>query len=78
MVALIIGLVLVVLKLLNVPFVGELSWFIIGIPFALAAIWWSVVSPLLGLRRRKAVEDVESRRKKIERERRQRLGYKQF
>ncbi|MFT4266175.1 MAG: TIGR04438 family Trp-rich protein [Xenophilus sp.] len=66
-----VGVLGVVLKLLDVGFAAGLSWWIVLIPFALAAAWWWYADAS-GYTKRKAMEREGARKqKRIERQRSQ-------
>jgi len=56
-----IGIVLLVLKWLEIGPVAAWSWWIVLLPFALAAAWWSLADSL-GYTSRKAAEKDEARK----------------
>ncbi|MEG0822023.1 MAG: TIGR04438 family Trp-rich protein [Burkholderiaceae bacterium] len=57
-----LGLVLIVLKLLNVNYVGELSWWWIVLPLALALIWFEFFERRLGLDKKRAHDEYDQAR----------------
>ncbi|HMM52528.1 MAG TPA: TIGR04438 family Trp-rich protein [Burkholderiaceae bacterium] len=52
-----IGALLIVLKWLEVGPFAQWSWWWVLLPLALAFAWFELIEPLLGLDRRKRVED---------------------
>mgnify|MGYP000555927502 CR=1 FL=1 len=56
-----LGLILLLLKYLEIGFVATWSWYVIGVPFALAALWWAWADST-GYTKRKAMEKVEKRK----------------
>ena len=56
-----IGALLLVCKLAELGPVADWSWWIIGLPFLLAAGWWQF-SDLTGLTQRKAIDKMERRK----------------
>lgn len=56
-----LGLVLVVLKYLEIGPVAKLDWWQVLIPFALAAIWWSIADAT-GYTKKKAVERMDKKK----------------
>ena len=56
-----IGIVLLLMKALEVGSVAEWSWLAVLSPFALAVVWWTW-SDWSGLTKRKAVEKMEKRK----------------
>ena len=68
-----LGLIGLVLKYLEIEPVGQLAWWIVLMPFGLAAAWWSYAD-WSGYTRRRVIER-ENRRKQARIERNQsRLG----
>ena len=66
---LLLGLVAVALKYFEVGFVGQWSWWVVLIPFALAVAWWSWADAS-GYTKRKVVEREDERRQaRIDRQR---------
>jgi len=63
-----LGLILLLLKYLEIGFVASWSWYVIGAPFALAALWWAWATRRATPKRR-AMDKMEKRRKdRIERQ----------
>lgn len=68
---LVLGLIGIALKYFEVGPVGQWSWWVVLIPFALAAAWWAYADAS-GYTKRKAVEKEEARKQeRIERQRSQ-------
>lgn len=64
-----LGLLLLVLKYLEVGIVADWSWWIVLSPFAMAIVWWAWADAT-GYTRRKAIEREDQRRDaRIERQR---------
>ena len=57
-----LGLILLLLKYLEIGFVATWSWYVIGVPFALAALWWAWADST-GYTKRKAMEKMDQRKK---------------
>ena len=55
----VVGVLLVLMKWFEVGPVGQWSWWIVLIPFALALLWFEVVEPFFGLDKRKAHDDLD-------------------
>jgi len=56
-----LGLILLLLKYLEIGVVATWSWYVIGVPFALAAAWWSWADSS-GYTKRRAMAKMEKRR----------------
>ena len=56
-----IGIVLLILKLMQIGPIGGWSWLIVLTPFALAAAWW-VWADASGYTKRKEMEKMEKRK----------------
>jgi small Trp-rich protein len=64
----IIGVLLIALKLAEVGFMADLSWWWMAVPFGLAVLWWEFADGS-GWTKRKAMDKME--RRKVERRDRQ-------
>ncbi|RUP25057.1 MAG: TIGR04438 family Trp-rich protein [Curvibacter sp.] len=63
-----LGLILLLLKYLEIGFFASWSWYAIGAPFALAALWWAWADSS-GYTKRRAMDKMEKRRRdRIERQ----------
>jgi len=60
---LIVGIALLALKLGEVGPFTKLSWLWVALPFVLVVIWWEIVTPMLGLDKKKEHEDFEKEKK---------------
>ena len=56
-----IGIVLLVLKLMQIGPVGGWSWLVVLAPFALAAVWWAWADAS-GYTKRRAMEKMDARK----------------
>jgi small Trp-rich protein len=66
---LIVGIVLTLLKYLEVGFVAELSWWWVLSPYAMAVAWWAWADST-GYTKRKAMEAMDQKKRdRIERQR---------
>jgi small Trp-rich protein len=66
---LLLGVLGVVLKYMEVGFVSRLSWWLVLIPFALAAAWW-IYADMSGYTKRRVVERENARKQaRIDRQR---------
>lgn len=61
---LVIGLIAAVLKYMEIDPVAKLSWWWISIPFIVVIIIWEVLTPLLGLDKKKEHEEFEKEKAK--------------
>ncbi|MGI4777010.1 MAG: TIGR04438 family Trp-rich protein [Janthinobacterium lividum] len=68
-----LGIVGLVLKFMEIGFVGRLSWWIVLIPFALAAAWWAYAD-WSGYTKRRVIEKESRRREERDDRRHSRLG----
>ncbi len=55
----VIGVILLLLKWLELGPVATWSWWIVLAPFALALVWFEVLEPLLGLDKKKAHSELD-------------------
>jgi small Trp-rich protein len=72
---LILGLVLMVLKYLQVEFMAEISWWWVLAPFALAVAWWAWADTS-GYTKRKAMEKMDQKKRDRLEKQRESLGIK--
>ncbi len=68
-----VGVLLIALKLLGFGPFGELSWWWVLSPFALAIVWWTW-SDASGLSAKKAMQSVEDRKTRRRAEQMVKLG----
>ena len=73
MLFLIIGVLLLLLKYLEIPPVAAWEWWVVLAPFGLAAAWWAYAD-WSGLTKRRAVERMERRKHDRIEKQRQHLG----
>ena len=63
-----LGVVLIVLKLLEISVFATMSWWWITVPFVLAFLWFELVERRLGLDKKKAFDEIDKIKKlRIER-----------
>jgi small Trp-rich protein len=72
---LIAGMVLMLLKYLQIGFVAELSWWWVLSPFALAVAWWAWADAT-GYTKRKAMEKMDQKKQDRIEKQREALGIK--
>ncbi len=72
---LIAGMVLMLLKYLQIGFVAELSWWWVLSPFALAVAWWAWADAT-GYTKRKAMEKMDQKKQDRIDKQREALGIK--
>lgn len=60
---LVIGVLLAVLRYLELGPFAKVSWWWVALPFVLVVIWWEVVTPIFGLDKKKEHADFERDRK---------------
>jgi small Trp-rich protein len=60
---LVIGVLLLILRFMEVGPFAKLSWLWVILPFVLVFIWWEIVVPLLRLDKAKEHEDFEREKK---------------
>lgn len=68
------SLVFLLLRYFEVSFVGKISWWWVALSFLVCFFWFEVIEPRLGLREKKAMDEMEQARtlrikKALERER---------
>ncbi len=72
---LILGLVLMLLKYLEVEFMADVSWWWVLAPFGLAMAWWAWADTS-GYTKRKAMEKMDQKKKDRLEKQREALGIK--
>ena len=60
---LVIGVLLALLRYLELGPFAKMSWWWVALPFVLVVIWWEVVTPIFGLDKKKEHADFERDRK---------------
>lgn len=60
---LVIGVLLAVLRYMEVGPFAKLSWLWVVLPFVIVIIWWEILIPLLGLDKKKELAEEEMRKK---------------
>jgi small Trp-rich protein len=63
MLFLVAGVILLALYFLGIEPVSTWKWYWLGVPFALAWIWWDVIDPMFSLSQKREVKDFEERKK---------------
>ena len=58
-----LGVVLIVLKLLEISVFATLSWWWITVPFVLAFLWFELVERRLGMDKKKAFDEIDKIKK---------------
>ena len=59
-----VGVVLVLLKYMEVGSFGKLSWWWVSVPFIIVVIIWEVLTPMFGWDKKKEHEDAEREKQK--------------
>ncbi len=59
-----IGVVLALLKYMEVGSFGKLSWWWVSVPFIIVVIIWEVLTPMFGWDKKKEHEDAEREKQK--------------
>jgi small Trp-rich protein len=57
------GVILIVLKLLEVRYIVDVSWWWIVVPFAIAFLWFELVERRLGWDKKKAFDEIDKVKK---------------
>jgi small Trp-rich protein len=73
--ALIVGVILLTLKLLEYGPVAQWSWWWILAPFAVAAVWWSYVDAS-GITKRREMDKIDAKRAERKKKNMDALGIK--
>lgn len=55
----ILGVILLLLKFLDIDPVARWSWLWVLAPFAVAFIWWEVIAPMIGWDKRQAAKKMK-------------------
>ena len=58
-----IGVVLIILKVLEIGVVAEVSWWWIVLPFGVGFLWFEFVEKRLGLDKKKAFDEIDKAKK---------------
>ena len=69
----VLGVIVILLKYLEIGFVAQWSWWIVLSPFGMAIVWWTIID-LTGYAKRQAVKEEEARKKERIRRSREAMG----
>jgi small Trp-rich protein len=58
-----LGVLLIVLKLLDISVFADLSWWWITVPFVFAFLWFELVERRLGMDKKKAFDEIDKIKK---------------
>ena len=61
---LVIGILLALLRYIEIGPFAKLSWWWVALPFVLVVIWWEIIVPVFALDKKKEHEEFEKERKK--------------
>ena len=60
---LVIGILLALLRYIEIGPFAKLSWWWVALPFVLVVIWWEIIVPVFALDKKKEHEEFEKERK---------------
>ena len=61
---LVIGILMALLRFVEIGPFATLSWWWVALPFVMVVIWWEIVVPMFKLDKKKEHEEFEKERKK--------------
>ncbi len=71
----VIFVILLLMKLLDIPPVGNWSWWWVMTPFIALIIWWNVICPMIGWDKRMAEKKMIEDQKQAEETKRKTRGF---
>ena len=71
----IIFAILFLLKILDIPPVGNWSWLWVLTPFGLLMLWWNVITPMIGWDKKMAEKKMKADAKEAEETKRKNRGF---
>ena len=71
----IIFVILFLLKILDIPPVGNWSWVWVLTPFGLLMLWWNVITPMIGWDKKVAEKKMKDDEKQAEETKRKNRGF---
>lgn len=71
----IIFVILFLLKILDIPPVGNWSWVWVLTPFGLLMLWWNVITPMIGWDKKIAEKKMKDDAKQAEETKRKNRGF---
>ncbi len=71
---LIVAIVLLGLKLAGIGPFATLSWWWIGVPLAIAFLWWEIVDPMFAISKKRAMREMDARKQERNERSRKFLG----
>ena len=58
-----IGVVMIILKVLEISVFSELSWWWVALPFGVGYLWFELVEKRLGMDKKKAFDEIDKAKK---------------
>ena len=58
-----IGVVMIILKVLEISVFSELSWWWVALPFGIGFLWFGLVEKRLGMDKKKAFDEIDKAKK---------------
>ena len=71
----VIFVVIFLLKILDIPPVGNWSWFWVMMPFAVLMLWWNVITPMIGWDKKMAEKKMVADMKEAEETKKKNRGF---
>ncbi|MEQ1518060.1 MAG: TIGR04438 family Trp-rich protein [Usitatibacteraceae bacterium] len=71
----IVFVILFLLKILDIPPVGNWKWYWVLLPFALLMLWWNVITPMIGWDKRQAEKKMAKEALEAEETKRKNRGF---
>ncbi|MEO8386506.1 MAG: TIGR04438 family Trp-rich protein [Betaproteobacteria bacterium] len=71
----IIFVILFLLKILDIPPVGNWSWMWVLTPFVLLMLWWNVITPMIGWDKKMAEKKMKEDAKEADETKRKNRGF---
>ena len=71
----IVFVIIFLLKILDIPPVGNWSWFWVLLPFGVLMLWWNVITPMIGWDKKMAEKKMKEDEKQAEETKRKNRGF---
>ena len=71
----IVAIIILLLKLAEIGPVANWSWFWVLIPFGVLALWWNVITPMIGWDKKVAAKKMEKEQKEAQEAKKKNRGF---
>ena len=71
----IVFVIIFLLKILDIPPVGNWSWFWVLLPFGVLMLWWNVITPMIGWDKKMAEKKMQADEKEAAETKKKNRGF---